>query len=100
MDHRTSLEPVPSLRVVAYQHTKDARLGQGHGTHYWTRTSRPLIPRRIDVGVQLPAAPEAAKLLSRAVPLVYVAAAAALLRGVGGIHPHDLDAVPLMQVLN
>src|SRR5690606_15780687 len=63
------------------------------------RTSPSNDPGRVHVGMDLPFTPETAEALAVPVPGVDVAARAALLAGIGGVHDRGRNAVPLFEIL-
>src|SRR5690606_21797739 len=87
-----------SLQVAAYHLLKDSCL-RDQPEPDRQRTSPSDDPGRVHVGMDSPFAPEATEALAVPVPGVDVAARAALLAGIGGVHNRGRNAVPLFEIL-
>src|SRR5690606_30047557 len=91
--------PGMSLQEAAYHLLKDSCLRDRHSGPDRRRTSPSDDPGRVHVGMASPFTPEATEALAVPVPGVDVAARAALLAGIGGVHDCGRNTVLLLEIL-
>src|SRR5690606_21001819 len=91
--------PGISLQEAAYHLLKDSCLRDRRFGPDRRRTSPSDDPGRVHVGMDSPFAPEATEALAVPVPGIDVAARAALLAGIGGVHDCGRNTVLLLEIL-